>query len=736
MTIRLLPLALAIACASAHAAPEIEARSKALLDIDGQSFKDLNANGKLDAYEDWRLPAAARADDLLLQMTLPEKAGLMLIDTLNAQCQGSLKPDTLDYLHTQHMRRFVFRNTVTGEGTTACKPDAGFRAGSSVTPKEAAQYMNSIQQLGEASRLGIPVLFKSNARNHIDPDARAGINEAAGAMSAFPKEAGIAAAALGAQYLKEGKADIGDMDIVRDFAQVMGAEWRAINLRGMYGYMADLATEPRWYRTHETFSEDADLAANIMTTLVQTLQGKKNTQGVALSADTQVALTLKHFPGGGPQQLGLDPHYAFGKPQIYPAGKFAWHLRPFAAAIDNGVAAIMPYYGVPMDVTHEGTTYAPIGFAFSKEIVTDLLRGQMGFKGYVNSDTGIINDRAWGLEEKSVPERVAAAINGGTDTLSGFHDVNTITDLVARGLVSEARVGEAAKNLLIPMFQMGLFENPYVDAEAANTIVGRDAHREVGMDIQRKSIVLLKNDQNVLPLKNGGKAYILGDFNAEKVAAYGFDVIDGNAENRPSAKGSDYVLISMTAKVKNGKDYASNSAEYGLNPAHHNPQTMPGIKGYDGKSAWGESDACVAYGAEKCTDDSLIFGGAYPWEADILDFSGMAKAQSWEVVPPLETVQKVMAEAGDKNKVILHIYFRQPYVLDEESGLLDAGAIVAGFGVSDTALLDVLTGKAKPQGKMPFALAKTRQAIIDNQPDAPGYPENDTLFPFGFGLSY
>lgn len=729
-----------IACLSlgiAHAQPDIQASSKALLTLDGQTFKDLNGNGALDAYEDWRLPAQARVSDLLAQMSLPEKAGLMLIDTLNAQCQGSLKtPDTLDYLHRQHMRRFVFRNTVTGAGTTQCKPDAGFRAGSSVTPEEAAHYMNSVQQLGEASRLGIPVLFKSNARNHIDPDARAGINESAGAMSAFPKEAGIAAAALGEQFRKEGQANTGDMDVIRAFARVMGAEWRAINLRGMYGYMADLSTEPRWYRTHETFTEDADLAANIMKMLVETLQGQVDDNGVSLSTQTQVALTLKHFPGGGPQALGLDPHYAFGKLQVYPAGNFAWHLRPFAAAIDSGVAAIMPYYGVPVDVSHEGVTYQPIGFAFSPEIVTGLLRDTLGFKGYVNSDTGIINDRAWGLEEKSVPERVAAAINGGTDTLSGFHDVQTIIDLVDAGLVSEARVDAAATSLLTPMFQMGLFENPYVDAKAANAIVGSEAHRDVGMDIQRKSVVLLQNRNNVLPLKTGGKVYILGDFNAEKVAAYGFDVIDGNAEQRPSAQGSDYVLISLTAKVKNGKNYVSNAPTFGLNAEHTNPQVLAGIKGYDGKSVWGASDACVSYGAEKCTDDSLIFGGAYPWEADILDFTGMAQAQSWQVIPALETVQAVMNEVGDKNKVILHVYFRQPYVLDTESGLLDAGAIVAGFGISDSALLDVLTGKAKPQGKMPFALAKSRQAIIDNLPDAPGYPQEDTLFPFGFGLSY
>jgi beta-glucosidase len=250
------------------------------------------------------------------------------------------------------------------------------------------------------------------------------------------------------------------MSVVRDFAEVMGAEWKSIGLRGMYGYMADLSTEPRWYRTHETFSEDADLNANIIKTLIETLQGPVDQDGVSLSRNTSVAQTVKHFPGGGPQELGLDPHYSFGKTQIYPVGGFDYHLKPFIAAIEAGASSIMPYYGVPMNVTYKGVTYDQIGMAFSGQIVNDLLREQLGFKGYANSDTGIINDRAWGLEEKTVPERVAATVNGGTDTLSGFHDVQTITGLVASGLVTEGRVTEAAKRLLAPLLQMGLFEIP------------------------------------------------------------------------------------------------------------------------------------------------------------------------------------------------------------------------------------------------------------------------------------
>lgn len=739
--------ALLVAPALAADQPDLGVRTKAIISIDALQFRDLNANGSLDPYEDWRLPVADRVDDLVARMTLEEKAGLMLIDTLNAGCQGSLLDSATDYVNNQQMHRFIFRNTVTG--TPTCGPDSGFRAGSSVTPGEAARFMNSMQELGESTRLGIPVLYKSNARNHIDPDARAGINESAGAMTAFPKEAGIAAAALGEAALTGGDG----MSVVEDFATVMGEEWSSYGLRGMYGYMADLSTEPRWYRDHETFTENAELNADIMTTLVGTLQGPVDADGVSLSPTSDVALTMKHFPGGGPQELGLDPHYSFGKTQVYPEyngdNYFGYHLKPFEAAIDAGVSAIMPYYGAPVALTYNGTTYQQTGMAFSDQIVNGLLRDELGFQGYVNSDTGIINDRAWGLETSTVPERVAAAINAGTDTLSGFHDVTTITQLVDDGLLTADRIDLAARRLLTPMFQMGLFENPYVDETAADATVGSEANRAVGLDVQRKSAVLLQNNDTtdpddcdkVLPLKAGATIYLLGDFNVETIRAYGnagFTVIDGNQEQRPSAAGADYLLVSMTAKTANTRAYGSQDPATGANPEHISPIVLDGVVGLDGQSTYGAADACNAYGAAACTDNGLIFGGSYPWESSVLDFSGMDSSESWQVVPALSTIQAAMAEIGDPNKVVLNVYFRQPFVLDEASGLLDTGAIVATFGISDTALMDVLTGAFAPQGRMPFALAASREAIENNLSNVPGYPETPggELFGYGFGLTY
>lgn len=695
---------------SASAQPTITTRSKSVLTIDGKQFKDSNASGQLDPYEDWRLPVEQRVADLVGRMSLEEKAGMMLIDSLSAEPGGIAPAAAVNFIKQQNMTRFILRNSVTA--TPDGKPGTGF-SGAQVSPREAAQFTNTIQEMTEASRLGIPALFKSNARNHYERQARGGINEPAGSLSEWPKEAGLAATR--------------DMAVIRNFTEAMGAEWNAIGLRAAYAYMADLSTEPRWYRVHETFTENAELAAEIMTTLVTGLQGGP------VSPRTKVALTLKHFPGGGPQEAGFDPHYTFGKNQTYTGGKFGDHLKPFKAAIDAGVSSIMPYYGVPIRLTHEGVTYEQIGMAFSPQIVTDLLRGKLGFQGYVNSDTGIINSRAWGFESKTIPERVAAAINAGTDVLSGFNTKQTIIDLVKGGLVKAERVDLAVTRLLREQFALGLFENPYVDASRANGIVGKAEYLAKAMDAQRASIVLLKNqDNNALPLKTPTttapvKLYTLG-LNSTVVTAPAYggyhvtagDRTEPNGQTRaPVPAGTDYAVIRV--EISNPRTATSTYAT-------NDPATGGLINPATGK-AWGADDPANI-------DKGLTFGGALPHEVNFLSFTTMATAKSWQISPSLADIQATMAEIGDPKKVILAIYFRHPYVLDEASGVRKAGAILANFGVGDSALMDVLTGKFKPKGKLPYALASNLEAVIANDPDAPGYPEKDTLFPFGFGLSY
>jgi len=651
--------------------PLIEHRAVDLLHEKQFIFKDLNKNQKLDVYEDWRQPLDKRVANLVSQMTLQEKVGMLLINTLNAGEKGTLTEGAVDYIENQKMTRFIFRNTIknnpvnTGAGN-------GF-AGVQISPYEAAQFMNAVQELSERTRLGIPSLFKSNSRNHMEIDARAGINVESGSFSSWPKESGLAATR--------------DMDLIADFAKIMAEEWRAIGLRGMYGYMADLSTEPRWYRVHETFTEDSKLATDIIKVLIKNLQGEK-------LHSKSIALTIKHFPGGGPQEGGGDPHYAFGKNQIYPAGKFDDHLAPFKAAIDAGASSIMAYYGIPV-----GQPYMPnnVGMAFSKGILTDLLRTLLKFRGYVNSDTGIIGERAWGLEDKRLDEQILIAIEAGTDILSGFSNNQQILNLVEAGKLPESRVNLSVTRLLKEQFELGLFENPYVDPNRAAYLVGNPSFQQKADLAQRKSIVLLQN-KTKLPLAQ--------------------------------PKGQDTLKIFTMGmntdlfKEREWSNYKVTSGEY--NKAKK--ETLPAISK--------ETDiAIIRVQVTNNAGSDRRFGGADSTELDFLSFSEMAKAKSWKISPSLEDIQTVMATIGAE-KTILSIDFRQPYVLDEASGILNAAGILATFGVSDAAVMDIIMGKFNPTGKLPYALAKTSAAVVKQAPDAPGYPEEDTLFPFGFGLNY
>ncbi|HSN80730.1 MAG TPA: glycoside hydrolase family 3 N-terminal domain-containing protein [Rhodoferax sp.] len=735
--------------------PTLTARTKSLVTVDGKPFKDLNANGRLDKYEDWRLSVDDRINDLVAQMTDTEKVGMMMINDNNAGCGGAVTSTAVDYINNQKMTRFILRSTA---AATPSPCDGSFtpgRGGYVVTPQQLAAYTNALQEMAENTRLGIPLVFKDNARNHVETDPRQGIGAGAGAFTQFPKEAGLAAAALGEQFLKEGKATTGDMSVIKTFTDVMGQEYNAVGLRAMYGYMADLLTEPRWYRAHEVFTEDADLNANIMKSLIEGLQGTTIKDGTSVSASTKVALTMKHFPGGGPQELGMDPHYSFGKFQQYD-GNFAYHMKPFVASINAGVSSIMPYYGVPMTgrdanknpipLTYDGVTYPLTGFAFSKSIVTDLLRDKLGFKGYVNSDTGIINSMAWGLEDKTVPERVAAAINGGTDTLSGFATNKTVKDLLDQGLISKERVNEAARRLLKEQFQLGLFENPYVEVSKASSAIGQDTNRTKGLEVQKKSVVLLKNDtlmdgSKALPIKAGAKVYTIG-FGKADVEKYGYTVTDGNYTTapRPSAAGADYAVVRVLVRDV-AKPYNSEDASTGNNPLLLNPLTG---------ATWGAEDPCRMFPATNavCSDGEYfgngvtgpgtIFGGALPWEIGDISFTGMATATSRSMYPTLADIKAIMTEIGDPKKVILSVYFRAPYVMDDSSGLKNAGAILATFGVTDVAMMDVLSGKFKPQGKLPFALPKTLKAVQEQKTDLPGFEEtaDGALYKFGHGLTY
>ncbi|MCE7984193.1 MAG: glycoside hydrolase family 3 protein [Caldilinea sp. CFX5] len=446
---------------------------------DGFAFRDLNKNGRLDPYEDPRLPLEERVADLLAQMTLAEKAGLMF------QTFAASPMDRASLLNAD------LRETPAGQMVVTLLMNH-FNFPNFPTARAAAEWQNKMQALAESTRLGIPITFASDPRHAFANNPAVSANR--GSFSQWPEPIGLAAT--------------GDPALVQEFADIARQEYGAVGIRVAIHPMADLATEPRWARINGTFGEDAHLSARMTGAYIRGFQG-------AELGPQSVACMTKHFPGGGPQKDGEDPHFPYGKEQIYPGNNFDYHLIPFEAAFAAGTAQMMPYYGQPI-----GLQYEEVGFGFNKGIVTDLLRGKYGFDGVVCTDYSLVTDKqlgggilfatAWGVEELSIPERVKKILDAGCDILGGESCPEVIVELVQRGQISEARLDESVRRVLRDKFRLGLFDNPYVDVEAAGQLVGNAAFTAAGESAQRKAIVLLKNGAAgaSLPLSGRPKLYV------------------------------------------------------------------------------------------------------------------------------------------------------------------------------------------------------------------------------------
>ena len=466
------------------AGPEVKT-----LTVDGVTFRDLNKNKKLDIYEDPLHSVDERVNDILGQMNIEEKAGLMFIPPVSMNKDGSISekpslsdifsfmvPGTSEMLFSKHINHF---NIFLGTGS-----------------REMAEWYNNLQRLAERTRLGIPVTIASDPRNHFSNNPLAGAFS--GAFSLWPEPLGLAA--------------IGDSLLTWQFADIARREYLAAGIRVALHPMADLATEPRWGRINGTFGEDADLSARLTSAYISGFQGDSLGAG-------SVACMVKHFSGGGPQKEGIDPHFAISRGQVYPGDNFRYHLIPFEAAFRAGVAEVMPYYGIPVDQTAEN-----VGFGFNKEIITGMLRDEYHFEGVICTDWGILTDtkafglmvlpaRARGMENATVEERMLKIIDAGCDQFGGEMIPELLVTLVKEGKVSESRLDASVRRLLKVKFELGLFDNPYTDVADAEKTIGNKEFMAAGELAQRKSIVLLKNNEQssgkILPLSTGVKVFIL-----------------------------------------------------------------------------------------------------------------------------------------------------------------------------------------------------------------------------------
>ncbi|GAA1496403.1 glycoside hydrolase family 3 protein [Paeniglutamicibacter kerguelensis] len=456
------------------------------------------------AFRNAGLPVTKRVENLLSQMTLEEKAGLFFHTMITIGEDGELAdadpvfgiPSTSDLVEGRGMTHFnVF--------------------GAAASATQMALWHNKLQELAGATRLGIPVTLSTDPRHSFTENP--GTAMLAGPFSQWPEPLGLAA--------------IGDADLVERFGDIARQEYTAVGLRVALHPQIDLATEPRWARQVATFGEDAELTGKLAAAYIRGFQGE------SLGPDS-VATMTKHFPGGGPQKDGEDPHFAYGREQVYPGNNFEHHLLPFEAAFDAGSSQIMPYYGMPV-----GTEYDEVGFGFNKSVITGLLRERYTFDGVVCTDWGLLSDaviagepfpaRAWGVEHLSTRERMLAVLNAGADQFGGEAIPELLVDLVRSGKISEERIDVSARRLLREKFVLGLFDSPLVDVERAEAIVGNTEFRAAGEAAQRASFTLLANGTDaagapILPLSRGIKVYLQG-VSAEAAAGYG-KVVDSPEE--------------------------------------------------------------------------------------------------------------------------------------------------------------------------------------------------------------
>ena len=691
--------------------PTIGTTVKPPLQVNGKYYRDSNGNGQLDPFENWELDTDTRVNDLVSRMSFDQKVGLLTIG--DRSTGASLDIDSLDGLLDEYTgERTSMFGTSHVIATTTAICDLGMRRfifRSSPKPANIARWNNAMQQLAEGTSNGVPVVIVSNSRNE-NAAVIFGMNDASGVFSTWPGTLGLAAAALG--DIKKG----GDAQLITDFAEIARSEWVASGLRKGYMYMADVVTDPRWQRGYGTFGERTEFITDAIARVIKGFQG--GSDGVQSDG---VALTTKHFPGGGARENGFDPHYSLGQWNVYAtAGSLEkYHLPPFEAAIENNTSSIMPYYARPsteksVTQTYEGNVIdlsEEIGFAFNKAVITDFLRGTMGFKGYINSDTGILGNMAWGVENLDSTTQAARAINAGTDAISGLTgstDIKVLKDTYDQGLVSEARFNEAAGRLLKEEFMLGLFENPYADPEEAETAVAAARADERVYEAHQKSVVLLKNKSNTLPLtddKLSGKKVYVRYF--DKQGEY----TDQNHPQKASEITSDLKNSIAERGITVTDDYTT--ADYALlfiNPSSGNYSSA--TEGYL------EIDICESKDVVKV---DRVTGKPT---------SEMAKETTLSGADDIAFIATVLHANG--GKVIANVNITMPWLMGNVEPYADA--LTVGFDTVTEAVIDVMTGEYSPTGVLPVTLPRNDDVIaVDangvcvSPNDVPGYDKDQYL---------
>ena len=691
-----------------------------ILEIDGYAFKDLNKNGELDAYEDWRKSVENRSADLASRLSIEQICGLMLYSSAVTVDSAGFSPKVDKCLKNDFIRHMLV--------SAVC--DA----------RTAAMWANNVQAYCESAPFGIPANNSSDPRNYTNGKANTSsynpepdgefAPDGSSNISKWPREIGLAATF--------------DPELVGEFGRIASAEYRAMGLTTALSPQIDLSTEPRWRRFYGSFSESPELSRDMAQTYCdafQTTKGSKNGWG-----DESVNCMVKHWPGGGSGEGGRDAHFGIGKYAVYPGGGFNTALIPFVEGAFNlkgktkAASAVMPYYTISYGQDPSGENVAN---GFSGYIIRDLLREKYGYEGVVCTDWGIVKDykktfkhagKPWGVENLSVAERRMKCFEVGVDQLGGVYDVAPNIEAYNLWVAkygeedARARFELSARRLLTNIFNVGLFENPYVCPDKAEQIVGNKNFVAAGYEAQLKAVVMLKNHGSVLPaakklkvyqpLRQMGPAlthwqvpvpaYDEYPFSKELLEKY-FQVVDSPYE-------ADFALVSIKSPFGHwGYMHPAEGEEEG----YYMPISLQ----------WGP------YTAEHARESSIA--GGDPTEKTVdRGYRGRTEISFNE--SDMIMVQETKALMGEKPVVVI-VATDRPFVPAEIEPYADA--LLLSFGVSNNALLDVVSGSYEPSALLPCQLPSDMRTVEEQCEDIPFdmdcYVDADgNTYDFAFGLNW
>ena len=681
-----------------------------LLTVDGYAFKDLNRNDSLDAYEDWRLSAQERAADLAAQLSNEEIAGLMLYSSHQAVPADSLTDEQKKFLSDDHLRAVLITSVE--------------------SPKVAAQWNNNMQAFVEGLDHGIPANTSSDPRHEAKASAEYNAG-AGGQISLWPTSLGLAATF--------------DPQLMHRFGEIASEEYRALGIATALSPQVDIATDPRWDRFNGTFGEDPQLATDLARAYCDGFQTTPEAKGWGSKS---VNAMVKHWYGYGGQEGGRDSHFASGKYAVYPGNNLAMHKRSFvegAFHLEGGTemaSAVMPIYSILWNQDPSGEN---VGGSYSKWLIQKQLRDESKFEGVVCTDWGITKDmkvldsprggKPWGVEALTEAERHYKILQAGVDQFGGNNEIGPVLEAYKMWAEAEGeesarqRFEQSARRLLLNVFRVGLFENPYLDPAESERIVGNPEFMQAGYEAQLKSVVMLKNHGNkTLPVKDRKKVYlpkrhfpaipgIWGGISEEKtVEPIDLSLVGKYFEVVEKPEQADFAIC-LIEEPSTGFGYSTEDVKRGGNGY------MPYSLQYEDYTAKDARSVSIAGGdpMEKFTNRSFRGKTVKAYNRD-----------------DMVMVQETKKALGDK-PVIVILETGRPVVLSEIEPSADA--ILISFNVQHQALLDVISGQAEPSGLLPMQMPSDMKTVEEQQEDVPRdmscYADADGhVYDFAFGLNW